>query len=82
LTTVQTIQVIVRCYWDALTYFYKLLNKAGGLDAGPVTQLILAISNNFITPGIGDGYISPNSLTMKYKQVVQSTAMRVSGIVG
>jgi len=54
-----------------------LLNKAGGLDAGPVTQLILAISNNFITPGIGDGYISPNSLTTKYKQVVQSTAVRV-----
>jgi len=62
---------------DALAYFFKLLNKAGGLDAGPVTQLILAISKNFITPGIGDGYISPNSLTTKYKQVVQSTAMRV-----
>jgi len=62
---------------DALAYFFKLLNKAGGLDAGPVTQLILAISKNFITPGIGDGYISPNSLTTKYKQVVRSTAMRV-----
>ncbi len=62
---------------DALAYFFKLMNKAGGLDAGPVTQLILAISKNFITPGIGDGYISPNSLTTKYKQVVQSTAMRV-----
>ncbi|HWW42848.1 hypothetical protein [Pedobacter sp.] len=62
---------------DALAYFFKLLNKGGGLDAGPVTQLILAVSKNFVTPGIGDGYISPNSLTTKYKQVVQSTAMRV-----
>lgn len=62
---------------DALAYLFKLLNKAGGLDAGPVTQLITAISKNFITPGVGDGYISPNSLTTKYKQVVQATAMRV-----
>lgn len=62
---------------DALAYFFKLLNKAGGLDTGTFTQLILAISKNFITPGTGDGYISANSLTVKYKQVVQTTAARV-----
>jgi len=62
---------------DALAYFFKLLNKAGGLDGSPVAHLIIAVSKNFITPGIGDGYISPNSLTTKYKQVVQSTAQNV-----
>jgi hypothetical protein len=62
---------------DTLAYFFKLLNKAGGLDGSPVAHLIIAVSKNFITPGIGNGYISPNSLTTKYKQVVQSTAQNV-----
>lgn len=59
---------------SVLAYFFKLLNKAGGLDAGPVTQLILAISKNFVTTGVGEGYISVNGLTTRYKQVVQGTA--------
>lgn len=59
---------------DVLAYLFKLLNKAGGLDAGPVTKLLICISKNFTTKGIGDGYISTNGLTTRYNQVVQSTA--------
>jgi len=66
---------------DTLAYFFKLLNKAGGLDIGTFTQLMMAVSKNFITPGIGDGYISTNSLTVKYKQVVQTTAQSVRALL-
>lgn len=62
---------------DALAYFFKLLNKAGGLDAGPLAQLMMCISKNFITPGIGNKYISPKSLTNKYREVVQATGLSV-----
>lgn len=67
---------------DALAYFFKLLNKAGGLDAGPAKQLFIAISKNFITPGIGEGYISPHSLDNKYNLVVQTTAQNVKALLG
>lgn len=66
---------------DALAYFFKLLNKAGALDAGPTSQLMVAIAKNFVTPGIGDGFISPNSVTTKYKQVVQTTARSVRPVL-
>lgn len=62
---------------DALAYFFKLLNKAGGLDTGPVKQLLVTVSKNFVTPGIGEGYISPHSLDNKYSLVVQTTALNV-----
>lgn len=66
---------------DALAYFFKLLNKAGGLDAGPVKQLLATVSKNFVTPGIGEGYISPHSLDNKYSLVVQTTAQNVRALL-
>lgn len=59
---------------DGLAYFFKLLHKAGALDAGPISRMIVALSKNFSTRGIGNGYLSSNSLMTKYKQVVQTTA--------
>lgn len=59
---------------DVLAYLFKLLNKAGGLDSGPVAHLLVSLSKNFTTPGVGEGYISVNGLTTRYKQVVQTTA--------
>lgn len=66
---------------DALAYFFKLLNKAGGLDSGPVKQLLFTVSKNFITPGIGEGYISAHSLDNKYSLVVQTTARNVRALL-
>ena len=62
---------------DVLAYFFKLLHKTGALDSGPLTQLMEAISKNFVTKGMGQNFISAYSLTTKYKQVVQGTARTV-----
>ncbi len=66
---------------DVLAYFFKLLNKAGSLDAGPARQLFIAISKNFITPGIGEGHLSPHSIDNKYNLVVQTTAQNVRALL-
>nr|WP_121270573.1 hypothetical protein [Pedobacter schmidteae] len=66
---------------DALAYFFKLMHKAGGLDAGPVAQLLIAVSKNFVTTGLGNAYISVGSLTVKYKQVVQRSATTVRALL-
>jgi hypothetical protein len=66
---------------DVLAYFFKLLHRANVLDAGPVTQLMIAISKNFVTVGMGQQYLSPGSITTKYKQVVQSTARTVRALL-
>lgn len=67
-------RIRVRFSVDVLAYLFKLLNKSGGLDAGPVAHLLVSLSKNFTTPGIGEGTISVNALTTRYKQVIQSTA--------
>ncbi|WEK20922.1 MAG: hypothetical protein P0Y49_07200 [Candidatus Pedobacter colombiensis] len=67
-------RIRVRFSVDVLAYLFKLLNKAGGLDAGPAAHLMVSLSKNFTTRGIGEGYISVNGLTTRYKQVVQTTA--------
>lgn len=59
---------------DALAYFFKLLTKVGVINGGAKTQLLLFISKNFQTPGIGTGILSVTSLDSKYRQVVQRTA--------
>lgn len=66
---------------DVLAYFFKLLNNVGALDAEPVTQLMVSISKNFVTAGVGDRYISPVSITTKYKQVIQSTARNTRALL-
>lgn len=66
---------------DVLAYFFKLLHKSGALDSGPLTQLMEAISKNFVTKGLGQNFISPYSLTTKYKQVVQGTARTVRALL-
>lgn len=62
---------------EGLAYFFKLLYKAGALDSGPISRMIVSLSKNFSTSGIGNGFLSSNSLMTKYKQVVQSTAKSV-----
>ncbi|MBB5438150.1 hypothetical protein HDC92_001825 [Pedobacter sp. AK017] len=62
---------------DALAYFFKLLVKAGVIEAGSKNRLLLLLANQFKTPGIGNGVISTNSISTKYKQVVQTTAKAV-----
>lgn len=62
---------------EALVYFFKLLYKAGALDAGPLSRVVVAIARNFTTKGVGNGHLSAGSLMTKYKQVVQRTAIAV-----
>ncbi|WP_449440015.1 hypothetical protein [Pedobacter steynii] len=51
------------------------------MDAGPARQLFIAISKNFITPGIGEGHLSPHSIDNKYNLVVQTTAQNVRALL-
>lgn len=62
---------------DVLAYLFRLLHKAGALDSGAVSQLVLAISKNFVTKGVGQNSLSLVSLTAKYRQVVQGTAQNL-----
>ena len=64
-----------------LAYFFKLLHKAGGLDTGSVMQLIVALSKNFVTTGIGEGQLSVNGLTTRYKNVVQTSAKSLRALL-
>lgn len=66
---------------SVLAYFFKLLHKAGGLDSGPVTQLILAMSKSFVTTGMGEGQLSVNGLTTRYKNVVQASAKTLRALL-
>jgi dTDP-4-dehydrorhamnose reductase len=62
---------------DALAYFFKLMVQATMVDAGVRTELLAFVARVFLTPGAGSNGISAGSLGVKYKQVVQSTAMNV-----
>ncbi|MEQ7800932.1 hypothetical protein ABDJ41_14100 [Pedobacter sp. ASV1-7] len=64
-----------------LAYFFKLLFKAGALDSGPVSRMMVSLSKNFTTSGIGNGSLSSYSLMTKYKQVVQSTAKSIRALL-
>lgn len=66
---------------DGLAYFFKLLNKAGALDVGTLPKMMVAISKNFTSCGIGNGSLSTYSLMTKYKQVVQRTATSVRALL-
>lgn len=66
---------------DGLAYFFKLLNKAGALDAGPIARLVVALSKNFSTSRVGHGQLSSHSIMTKYKQVVQTTARSVKTLL-
>jgi len=66
---------------EGLAYFFKLLYKAGALDAVPVARLVVAISKNFTTNRMGNGQLSSHSMMTKYKQVVQTTARSVRALL-
>lgn len=66
---------------EGLAYFFKLLYKAGALDSGPVSRLIVSLSKNFTTRGVGNAQLSSGSLMTKYKQVVQTTAKSVRALL-
>lgn len=63
---------------DALAYLLRLFIEAGIIDAVPRSQLMLFVAKHFQTAGIGDELLSANSLTTKYKQVVQRTALQIN----
>jgi len=67
---------------DALAYFLRLMIEAELIVACPRSELLLFIARNFQTPGIGNAYLSANSLGTKYKQVVQTTARNVNAALG
>ena len=67
---------------DALAYLLRLLIEADVIVACPRSELLLFIAKNFQTPGIGNAYLSANSLGTKYKQVVQTTARNVNAALG
>jgi hypothetical protein len=67
---------------DALAYLVRLMMETGVIIASPRSELLLFIAKNFQTPGIGNAYLSANSLGTKYKQVVQTTARNVNAALG
>ncbi|MBG6236614.1 hypothetical protein IWX76_003208 [Pedobacter sp. CAN_A7] len=62
---------------DALAYFLRLLIEANIIVAVPRSELLVFMARHVQTPGIGQAFLSPNSLGTKYKQVVQTTAKNV-----
>ncbi|WP_196858333.1 hypothetical protein [Pedobacter sp. CAN_A7] len=67
---------------DALAYLVRLMIESELIMANPRSELMVFIARNFQTPGIGNGYLSANSLGTKYKQVVQTTAKNVNAALG
>ncbi|WP_432708846.1 hypothetical protein, partial [Pedobacter sp.] len=67
---------------DALAYLVRLLIETGVIVASPRSDLLVFIAKHFQTPGIGNAYLSANSLGTKYRQVVQSTAKNVNAALG
>lgn len=66
---------------EVLAYFFKLLYKAGALDAGPLARLVVAMSKNFTTARMGTAQLSSHSIMNKYKLVVQTTARTVRALL-
>ncbi|TDQ09978.1 hypothetical protein [Pedobacter metabolipauper] len=62
---------------DALAYLIRLMIQAKVIESGVRTELLSFIAGCVQTPGIGSNGISPTSLGVKYKQVVQSTANQI-----
>lgn len=62
---------------DSLAYLLKLSIAVGLVNASPKSTFLHFIAQHFRTPGIGEAKISANSLSVKYKQVVQHTAVKV-----
>ena len=67
---------------DGLAYLLRLLIEAEVIDATPKTDLMAFVGQHFQTRGIiGNGIISANSLTTKYNQITQSTAVGMRSLL-
>jgi|GEM_PF-7032004 len=66
---------------DGLAYLLRLLIEAGVLEAEPRSKLLQFVARHFQTAGIGDQLLSANSISTKYKQVVQRTALNVRSLL-
>jgi len=66
---------------DALAYLIRLLCETSVIDTNPRTQLMDFIARSFQTAGIGDKYLSAQSLGTKYKQVTQNTALGLKAML-
>ncbi|RYF19393.1 MAG: hypothetical protein EOO42_14480 [Flavobacteriales bacterium] len=62
---------------DVLAYLIRLFIEAGVIEAEPRSKLLVFLAEHCQTTGIGDAKLSVNSLSTKYKQVVQRTAIGV-----
>lgn len=66
---------------DVLSFFFKLLVKAGVINGVAKRPLLLFISRNFQTAGIGSASLSVKSIDSKYRQVLSSTAIATKSIL-
>lgn len=66
---------------DSLAYFIRLLVETEVIIHQPRTQLLEVMARHVQTPGIGDKLLSAQSLGTKYKQVTQSTAIKVKTLL-
>ncbi|MCY1529656.1 hypothetical protein D9M68_648150 [compost metagenome] len=60
---------------DGLAYLLRLLIECNAIEASPRTALMTFMAAHFQTCGKGSGNLSAYSLSTKYKQVTQHTAM-------
>lgn len=66
---------------DGLAYLLRLLVEAEVFDANPRSQLIAFMAANVQTRGKGEGTISSESLSTKYRQVNQTTAIGIKSLL-
>ena len=74
-------RMLVTLSADSLAYFIRLMIEGGVIVASPRSELMNFLARHVQTPGIGHAYLSANSLTTKYKQVVQTTAKNVHALL-
>jgi len=66
---------------EALAYLFKLLLKANVITGTGKNILMVFLSKNFQTPGVGAAEISVKSLESKYRQVTGNTAIMVRSML-
>lgn len=66
---------------DSFAYLVRLLIENEVIEASPRTALMDFLSAHLKTKRRGEEYVSANSLTVKYKQVTQTTAVGIRSLL-
>lgn len=66
---------------DTLAYVVRLLAETEVIQHSPRSTLLQFLAKHVQTTGIGDQFLSAQSLGTKYKQVTQSTATKVKALL-